>query len=405
MPPVVPPSASRFVVSSSVPSVTRQPARQAVASMRFLSGVAFGALAFLAGCSSVENFMSGDKIDYKTQGNTRTSGLEVPPDLTQLAKDSRYQVPGGTVSASAFQTAASSAAPTLLVPTVAPQAVGDMKIERLGNERWLATRIPPEQIYPQVKAFWKDNGFVLVQDRPEAGVMETDWAENRAKLPNDFLRNSIGKVLDGAWSTGELDKFRTRIERNAEGGSDVYITHRGMEEVYIGQRKEETRWQGRPPDPQLEGEFLARLMVKLGAKEETAHTAVAAAATTSGSARARVVTGQPGAALQVDDGFDRAWRRVGVALDRTGFTVEDRDRTQGIYYVRYVDPKTAGREQPGFFSRMFGKKQDDAAVERYRVTVKAEGDKSLVSVLDGKGAPANGETGQRIVSLLVDDLK
>jgi outer membrane protein assembly factor BamC len=237
--------------------------------------------------------------------------------------------------------------------------------------------------------------------------METDWAENRAKLPNDFLRNSIGKVLDGAWSTAELDKFRTRVERNVEGGSDVYITHRGMEEVYIGQRKEETRWQGRPADPQLEGEFLARLMVKLGAKEEAAHTAVAATATTAGPPRARVVTGQPAATLQVDDGFDRAWRRVGVALDRTGFTVEDRDRTQGIYFVRYVDPKLAGREQPGFFSRVFsfGKKPDDATVERYRVSVKADGDKSLVSVLDGKGAPANGETGQRIVSMLVDDLK
>jgi len=405
-PSIVPSSASRSV-SAAVSLVRRIPSFQKLARTR-LRRAACGAaaLALVAGCSSVENFMSGDKIDYKSQGTARTSGLEVPPDLTQLAKDARYQVPGGTVSASTFGTAASGVAAAPAVPSVAPQAVGDMKIERVGNERWLSTRMPPEQIYPQVRAFWKDNGFTLVQDRPEAGVMETDWAENRAKLETDFLRNTIGKVLDGAWSTGELDKFRTRIERNAEGGSDVYIAHRGMQEVYVGQRKEETRWQARPPDPQLEGEFLARLMVKLGAREEAAHTAVATAATPGGPARARVVDGGPAASLQVDDGFDRAWRRVGLALDRTGFTVEDRDRAQGIYYVRYVDPKLAGREEPGFLTRMFSsKKSQDTTLERYRVAVKAEGDKSLVSVFDAKGAPENGETGKRIVSLLVDDLK
>jgi outer membrane protein assembly factor BamC len=366
-----------------------------------------GALALLlAGCSSVENFVAGDKVDYKTQGATHNSGLEVPPDLTQLSKDPRYQIPGGSVSASTFQSAASAPPPVSSTPQAAPQSVGDMKIERLGNERWLSTAIPPDQLYPQVRLFWLDNGFVLVADRPETGVMETDWAENRAKLPNDLVRSTIGKVLDSAWSTGELDKFRTRIERNAQGGSDVYITHRGMEEIYVGQHREETKWQPRPVDPQLEGEFLSRLMLKLGAKQETAKTAVAAATTSSAPARARVVDGTP-ATLQVDDGFDRAWRRVGLALDRTGFTVEDRDRAQGVYYVRYVDPKLAGREQPGFLSRVFsfGKKHEDPSLERYRVTVKAEGDKSLVSVQDAKGTPENGDAGKRIVALLVDDLK
>ena len=359
----------------------------------------------LVGCSTVENLLAGDKIDYHGT-TTRTSGLEVPPDLTQLAKDARYQQPSGTISASTFQSAASapSAAPT--TPTVAPQAIGDMHIERLGNERWLSSTLPPEKMYPLVRSFWKDSGFVLVQDRSDAGVLETDWAENRAKLPGDIIRNTIGKVFEGAYSTGELDKFRTRIERTPTG-SDVYITHRGMQEVYVGERKDSTIWQPRPADPQLEGEFLSRLMIKLGAKEEVAQAAVAS--TTSGEpARARVLTGRPAATLQVDDGFDRAWRRVGLALDRSGFTVEDRDRAQGLYYVRYVDPRFAGKEAPNFLSRLFsfGKKKDDESqLSRYRVSVKAEADKSTVSVLDAKGVPDNGEVGKRIIGLLVDDLK
>ena len=373
-----------------------------------LAGMA--CLLALAGCSSIENFLTGEKVDYRST-TTRATGLEVPPDLTQLAKESRYQAPSsGTVSASTFQAAVATpaAAPTAATAAIAPQSLGSFRIERLGNERWLSTTLSPEQVFPQVRAFWKDNGFNLVQDRAEAGIIETDWAENRAKLPNDFVRNTIGKVFENIVSTGELDKYRTRVERTATG-SDIFITHRGMEEKYIGERRESTIWEARPVDPSLEAEFLSRLMVKLGAKDEEAKTVVATAGTTtSGPARARTLEGRPGPTLQVDDGFDRAWRRVGIALDRTGFTVEDRDRTQGIYFVRYVDPAFAGREEPGFFSRLFsfGRKKDDAnGLAKYRVKVTSEGASSTVAVLDSQGKPEAGENGKRIAALLLDDLK
>ena len=361
----------------------------------------------VTGCSTVENVLSGDKVDYRST-SIRSSGLEVPPDLTQLAKDSRYQQPSGTVSASTFQATAPVAAAnaTPAPSTVAPQALGAVRIERLGSERWISSTLPPEQLFPLVRTFWKDSGFALVQDRADAGVLETDWVENRAKLPNDIIRNTIGKVFDSAFSTGELDKYRTRVERTPTG-SDIYITHRGMVEVYTGQRTDSTVWQPRP------GRSSARRRVP-GAPDDQARREGGSRPGSSrrrrpaAPARARIVDGQPAATLQVDDGFDRAWRRVGVALDRTGFTVEDRDRGQGLYFVRYVDPKFAGKEEPGFFSRMlnFGRKTEDtSSLARYRVSVKAEGNTSTVSVLDAKGAPENGDAGKRIVSLLVEDLK
>jgi len=374
---------------------------------------ALSCLALIGGCSSINDVLSGDKVDYRSTSTTRTTPLEVPPDLTQLSRESRYQQPNGAISASALQTATAAAAVASAPATapgatqsIAPQEVGAFRIERLGNERWLSTTLAPEAIYPQLRAFWKDNGFNLVQDRPEAGVLETDWAENRAKLPQDFIRSSIGRVLDSAYSTGELDKFTTRVERTATG-SDVFITHRGMAEVYVGQRNDSTVWQPRPADPQLEAAFLARLMVKLGAKEEQARTTVAAAtASPSAPARARLVEGQPTPTLQLDDTFDRAWRRVGIALDRSGFTVEDRDRAQGLYFVRYVDPASAGREEPSFFSRVFSRKKNDpAALVKYRVKVNSEGTSTKVAVLDSQGKPETGEAGKRIVNLLLEDLR
>ncbi len=373
------------------------------------------AAAALCGCSSIGDVMSGDKVDYRSNSIARSNGLEVPPDLTQLGRDSKYPQSGGSVSAASYQTATIASAPagSSAGGPVAAQSSGDVQLERAGNERFLRTSQTPEQLWPQLQAFWKDRGFILIQDQPAAGVMETDWAENRAKLPQDFIRSTIGKVFENAYSTGELDKFRTRVERNG-GSTEIYITHRGVVETYVGERRESTAWQPRPPDPQLESEFLSRLMLKLGATEQMAKAAVdtpgtaASPGATAQPPRARVVAGQPTATLQVDDGFDRAWRRVGVALDRSGFTVEDRDRAQGVYFVRYVDPKFAGREEPNLFQKLFtfGKRDDTGTPARYRVVVKAgSGSSSTVSVLTGAGAPENGEAGKRITGLLLDDLK
>lgn len=369
--------------------------------------VALAALAALAGCSSVENFLSGDKLDYKSQSG-KVATLDVPPDLTQLARDSRYQPQASTVSASELQQRQASAplpaaSAASAAATVAVSTLPDMHIERDGDRRWLFTKMAPEQLWPQLRAFWTERGFNLVVDDPQTGVMETDWAENRAKIPTDGLRRLLGGLLDSLYDTGERDRFRTRVERVA-GGTEIAISHRGAVEVVQGPLKDSTTWTNRPNDPQLEAEMLVRLMIKLGVKEEAARAQVATAAPAA-NPRARALSGQPGAALEFDEAFDRAWRSVGLALDRSGFTVEDRDRSAGVYFVRYVDPKYANREEPGFFSKLFGTGKDPAAYQRYRVAVKAAGDKTQVTVQNSQGAPENGATGQRIVALLVDELK
>jgi outer membrane protein assembly factor BamC len=356
----------------------------------------------LAGCSSVENFASGDRIDYKA-APAKAAPLDVPPDLTQLARDSRYQAQGGTVSAATYQTAAAAPRAAKPAPLVAPQSLAGMRIERQGNQRWLSTPLTPEQLWPQIQAFWKEIGLTLVVDDAAVGVMETDWQENRAKLPDDIFRRALGRLVDSIYSTGERDKFRTRLERSG-GGTEVFISHRGLIEVYTGRQTETTVWQRRPNDPELEAIFLARLMVKLGADEEKAK-ALAASDAPAAPTRARLLDSRPAATLQVDDNFDRAWRRVGLALDRSGFTVEDRDRAQGLYFVRYIDPALAGQEEPGFFARLFGADKSDTGPKRFRIAVRGEGAYSAVSVLNTLGAPDNGDVAKRIIAVLLEELK
>ena len=359
-----------------------------------------GAALLLAagGCSVLEP----DKIDYKSSG--RGVSLEVPPDLTQLPGQSRYAAQSGAVTASGYQAGqvATAAAGT---PTAANK-VADVQFMRQDGERWLRVDRAPDQLWGPVRDFWLESGFLMAIDQANMGLMETDWAENRAKIPQDFIRNTIGKVFDSLYSTGERDKFRTRLERNANGGTDIFVTHRGMEEVYSSARRDSTVWQPRARDPELEAEFMRRMMVKLGVSQEQAKAALATAATTQAAApNARVVAAARGApAVQLAEDFDRAWRRVGLALDRTGFTVEDRDRSKGLYFVRYIDP-TVEKKEAGFFGRLLGRGSQQLPTSQYQIAVRSEGQSSVVTVNDRAGAPAASADAQRIVKVLADELK
>ena len=251
-----------------------------------------------------------------------------------------------------------------------------------------------------MKDFWQESGFLLAIDQTNLGIMETDWAENRAKLPQDFIRNSVGKLFDALYSTGERDKFRTRLERTASGSTEIYISHRGMVEVYDSSQKDRTVWQPRPADAELETEFLRRLMVRLGVTQEQAKALAATGIKTT--SKVSSVNGLP--VVLVDEGFERAWRRVGLSLDRTGFTVEDRDRAQGTYFVRYVEPNS-NKSEPGFLSKIFGGNAKPNDALKYRIAVKSQGESTTVSVLNAAGTPEGSTTAQRIVKVIADDLQ
>ena len=373
--------------------------------LRFASkSVSISALLALAACTTT---FDGNKVDYKSQGK-QGPGLEVPPDLSQVNKDTRAAVPrGGAINASALQ-GNTQQQTTATTSSVAANVLGDVRVVREGTQRWLLVQRAPDSIWNEVKTFWADNGFTLVIDQPSLGIMETEWNENRAKLPQDGVRKLLGKVLDSLYSTNERDKFRTRMERTASGGTEIYISHRGMMEDFTTTAREQLKWKTRPVDPELEVEFLKRLMVKLGGDTGAAQAGLATPAATGTAAnapalRAQVVQGAGQNSLQLTDALEQAWRRVGLSLDRTSFTVEDRDRSKGIYYVRYVEPD-ADKNAPGFFARMFGAKTKDS-LQKYQILLAAMGDQTKVQVANTQGQILQTPDAVRILKVLADDLK
>jgi len=362
----------------------------------------------LAGCSG--SLVESKKIDYKSA--RQLPPLEIPPDLTAPTRDDRYAVPDiaprGIATYSAYSSDRAGQPQTSAAPEVLPP-VASMRIERAGSQRWLVVPGTTEQMWAQVKDFWLETGFVLNVEQPQVGVMETDWAEDRAKIPQDILRGTIGKVLDGLYSTPERDKFRTRLEPGKDANTvEIYISHRGMMEIYPNEARDTTVWQPRPADPELEAEMLRRLMVRLGADEQRAEALLVAAPSADRAALQTAGGGQ--VSLTIDESFDRAWRRVGLALDRIGFTVEDRDRSKGIYFVRYVDPEADSRTKrsEGFLSKLAFWRKDDkvaAAGSEYRLQVKGEGDATVVGVLTREGGADTSDTARRILGLLQQQLR
>ena len=369
------------------------------------------ACAWLGACSLNDKIDEASKIDYRS--SARLPSLEIPPDLTKPRADERFAVPeavGDQRTWSSFERSRSG--PTVPVASrVLPQVAG-AHIERAGESRWLVVERPPDEVWPVVRDFWRESGFGIETESPQTGIIETDWAENRAKLPLDFIRRSIGRALDNLYSTGERDKFRTRLERNPDGGTAVYVTHRGMVEVYTSTAEERTIWQPRPADTGLEAEFLRRLMLRFVPDEQATQTAQADGAVGSTArARASLVNTADAQHLELADDFDRAWRLVGLALDRGGFTVEDRDRSRGVYYVRYIDPEIEGGrsgKKPGFFSRLFGSKARAEASPRFRIEVQGSGGHSLVQVRNVEGQEVgeiDRKTVARILALLQEQIE
>lgn len=397
--------------------------------MRFAAVLATGAL--VAGCGT----SSPTKVDYKSDSKSKEVSLAVPPNMLEESADQRSLPPqGGATSLSALQQVQQAAPPT---DAVVP-AVSGMHIQRDGTESWLVIDgRKPADIWPQVRRFWQEQGFLLVVDQRDKGVMETDWNETHPQINDGLIRSVISKAMGNSYVTAERNKYRTRLDTAPNGGTYVFISQKGMREALTGPNNDSSKWESKPNDPALETEYLKRLMAVLaqnelrakngeppianisdtppppkdkkgGADASKAAAAAIAAQNVARSSSQGTDASDAGAVpseVTLGEPYDRSWLRVGLALDRANFTVDDRDRAKGLYFVRYVDPKDLSAAEQGFWSQLFhGKKEKQA--KQYRVNVKAlTQDQTRIAIVDDAGAIDASPAARQIMGLLVNQLR
>ena len=387
--------------------------------IRFTSrlGWLYGLL-LLQGCGGNIEEKIADILPEKDTAYKSSKGappLEIPPDLSRSTINDTLVVPEtGSMTFSEYSDPNSGANRVALQSAGVLPKLSNATIERHGDKRWLVVQATPAQVWPLLHDYWLEQGFVIALEDPAIGILETDWAEKREKFKAGFIENLFGKFSTALYGVATRDKFRTRLERGIEPGTtEIYISHRGVEEVFekaVRLSDEDSRvWQSRLPDPELEVEMLNKMLVYFGFEESQAQQIVAR--TQSRPSRAEVIReGNIVAALALKDTFSRAWRRTGLALDRVGFTVEDRDRSRGLYFVRYIDPEREAnaKQKDGVLDKLkFWSSDDDGPsdADEYLISLVATADITQVLVLNKRGERERSDTAARILSLLHEQLK
>jgi outer membrane protein assembly factor BamC len=374
---------------------------------RVMQGSLMGLIAVvvLSGCGVMDKYKEQKKkIDYRS--SEEVPELEIPPDLTTSSMEDAYRVPdlapaSGSASLQEY-TAERISGPAVAVATVLPPQ-DEIRVVRDSHQRWLVIQATPDQVFPRVREFWLKNGFLIDMEDPRIGIMETDWAENRADIPDGPIRNFLKGALDILYSTGTRDKFRVRLERTDAGETELFLSHQRVEEKAQG---EGFVWENQGALPELEAELLARLMSFLGVEERRARATVADADASPVEDRAQLVArADESPYLLVREDFARAWRRTGHALDRVGFTVVDRNRSEGLYYVRYLDIEKDAQKKGLLDKLAFWKGKDKPAEGEYRIRIETIEGVSRIQVLNNEGAPEASETASRILSLVLEQLK
>jgi outer membrane protein assembly factor BamC len=405
------------------PRSTRSLARRAAA---------FAALAgLLAGCGSVDPLA----IDYQSTTKSKAPTLDLPPELSSSAQDQRAFAPASGVTSLSAQRQIMST--TSHAEAVLPNVPG-MHIQRDGSVRWLVVSNQSfEQLWPEVRKFWEEQGFLLVVDQKDRHVMETDWNETHARIDQDIVRNLLSKAMDNSYVTGVRNKFRTRLEAGPDGSQYIFISQKGMHEVLTGTTKDNSQWENTPNDPGLEAEYLTRLMGKLalaqsraaaGIAPDTSDAAASAAIAANVAAKskaAQAVAASEAAARQaaleaaqgprrstvvadnqikLNDGYEAAWATTGLALEHANFTIDGRDKDTGLYSIRYVDPTDLSVATQGFWSQIFHGKKEKIA-KPYQINVKALTENSCrVAIVDSAGVVQTSAPAQRILKLLAAQL-
>ena len=367
------------------------------------------AIAALTGCNALGVNFSDEKVQYET--STSRAPLEVRPDLNTVTNNDRFAVPARPQIVSANAEAAKARmdaeargeAPTQVLPQTE-----FAKVVRDGQFRYVHVTVSPDKVWPLLQDFWASVGLAVKSQDARTGIIQTEWAENKANLPKDIIRATIGKVLDVVYDTGTRDQYRARMERADDGTTNIFITHRQMVEVLKGPQEESTIWQPGPNDPELEAVMLTRLAQMLETELNPAakpqeQKAIDAMEAIKYAPVSHIVEGAGGkpAAVLIDEPFDRAWRRVGVALDRGGFEVTDRDRSQGLFMINYLDPdyEQKQKQNQGFFTNLFSKAKAVDPVP-YRIRLSDEGDKTRVTVLGEDGRADTTGVAPRILTLI-----
>lgn len=338
------------------------------------------ALIFCGACASDGTINA--QAEYEQATPRPSSELIVPPGLISPDVNSNYKMLYLSPEQNTYQL----------------DKVTNMHIMQGGSERWLVIKNKNvNQVFPTMIAYLKQQGVHIKYQNQSIGLIQTDWFDknNVAKTSTVHQFFEWIGLSHGMNALPSLYTFRVNLWQN-KNDTQIFVTDYQMNVVptdVIPASKQDIKtesgvasktWMSVPPNPQLELDFLMQFMafVKLGPDEIKPNTITLENVATLPSTEPKVARDKlNGSTLILNDSFDRAWWRTGLALERVGLGVADKNRSLGEFYV-YPLQDDVDNPDPSTFSRWFGDDKTNVQLPKakYKIKLVSTGTQTTLTV-------------------------
>ena len=183
-----------------------------------------------------------------------------------------------------------------------------VQLRRLGQLLWIYIETLPSTSWPISKSYWDTSSYEVLNSNPDTGVIEIDFDES------SILQMKIEHGIKEA----STEIFLNKIDKsNSEMIADSVFIQAELEKI-----------------------------VNYFAESINTFTGTSLAAQNLNEMKkAKIFTENGQTVIELDLNFDRAWSSVTKAMTAANIVANDKDRSNGIFYVSY-----SKEEDEGFFS-------------------------------------------------------
>jgi outer membrane protein assembly factor BamC len=195
-----------------------------------------------------------------------------------------------------------------------------VQLRRLGELMWIYVETLPSTSWPITKSYWNTSSYETISANPQLGEIIINFDES------SFLNMKIEHGIKEA----STEIFLTQIDKS----SNEIISN---------------------PDL-IQSELSSLVSYFADTVDQFTGTSLAAQ-NLNDLKKTRIFVENGRTVIELDLNFDRAWSSVTKAMDAAEIFANDKDRSNGIFYVSYVE-----QDNRGFLSFLNPRKNEDKKV-------------------------------------------
>ena len=252
-----------------------------------------------------------------------------------------------------------------------------VKIQKISDQRWILVNSSPSQLWPRIRSILNRSGIPTARAEGSAGIIETIWLSYKSDEVNEhrFLFSITPGVQLNSTEISIVHQQRNRGDENT------------------------SQWPQSSENATKEYDMLSLVANELAAQPDYASVSLLAQ-DIGGDSKVEIITpkiADPYILIRLS--YDRTWVSVDYSANRGGFTIIDKDRSQGLFLVNYFDQ--IEDKKSGIFSSLFGRDDNQEILEiNYRILVQDVGTNVQVRLVSPEGESLDKNLSLKLLNIL-----